>query len=239
MGISASRERTSRHKNLRKLPSLKSQKSREVDLTASTLSKVPSSNPTTPPLTPPATVHHPTPVNLIKQQVVFPDYVSPQSSLSAVISIPVRRSSWRKSTNTNATHMNNDNIITTSPTSFVGDEDDDDENKNEDVSPRTSVGSEDHNTTCPKVEQVQRKKKSSPISFSSVKSNHKKEGTDIALESKLNNTVPSRISICSSADERIDPPKCPPRLLWSCANGDEREYDRYKYTYIMTNIYLN
>lgn len=63
-------------------------------------------------------------VNLVRHQVVLSDHVSPMSSLSAVISIPMRRSSWRKSIKDN-----------TSSTSSFYDEDDDVS------SPRTSVGS--------------------------------------------------------------------------------------------------
>jgi hypothetical protein len=203
MGTTASRERSIHYKNRRKLPSLKSQKSKDIDLNASTLSKSPSTDTTTQ-------------INLPDHQVVLSDHVSPMSSLSAVISIPMRRSSWRRSVNTTTTRNTNDNTSMTS--SYFEEDDDQDDN----TSPRTSVGSEDNNSALPKIEHAEKKKKkkSSPASFSSIKSNYKKEGNDIVLESKNNNGG----STCSSSTE--EPIKRTPRPFWSYNNGDEREYDR-------------
>ncbi|CAO3622182.1 unnamed protein product [Mucor fragilis] len=154
MGTTASREGSARHKYRRKLASLKSQKSREIITTSAdnkpslkTIESITASKPNTPPI-----VHQPTPVNLVKHQVVLSDHVSPMSSLSAVISIPMRRSSWRKSVNTTTTRTTNDNGSITSG-SFFDDDIDDDADSELISSPRTSVGSEENgNNNFLKVE---------------------------------------------------------------------------------------
>jgi hypothetical protein len=213
MGTAASREHSIRPKIRRKLPSLRSQKSKETDINSSTSSK--------PPSIAPLVIHQPTPV---KHQVVLSDHVSPVSSLSAVVSIPIRRSSWRKSIITTATRTINDNTSITSSSYF----DDEDDEYDVDISPRTSVGSEEHHRTLLKADHAdkKKKKKSSPTSFSSIKSGYKKDGNDIVFESTNLNSLP--LSTRSLSEDRFAVAKRPPRPFWSYNNGDEREYDRYK-----------
>ncbi|KAG2232510.1 hypothetical protein INT48_007423 [Thamnidium elegans] len=148
MGTTTSRENNStRLKYRRKLPSLRS--SRRKDSTST------DSNCASPTLTiePKRNVRQPIPVKLIKHQVVLSDHVPPMSSLSAVTSIPVRRSSWIKSLNSTATRTITDNTSYTSSSSFY--DDDDDELVS---SPRTSLGSQDHGFL---KEEYKKKKKSS------------------------------------------------------------------------------
>ncbi|KAI8073793.1 S-adenosyl-L-methionine-dependent methyltransferase [Thamnidium elegans] len=109
-------------------------------------------------------VRQPIPVKLIKHQVVLSDHVPPMSSLSAVTSIPVRRSSWIKSLNSTATRTITDNTSYTSSSSFY--DDDDDELVS---SPRTSLGSQDHGFL---KEEYKKKKKSSSFYPFISKSNH-------------------------------------------------------------------
>ncbi|KAI8072096.1 S-adenosyl-L-methionine-dependent methyltransferase [Thamnidium elegans] len=113
-------------------------------------------------------VRQPIPVKLIKHQVVLSDHVPPMSSLSAVTSIPVRRSSWIKN-----------NTSYTSSSSFY--DDDDDELVS---SPRTSLGSQDHGFL---KEEYKKKKKSSSFYPFISKSNHQynnKNESDIIFESR-------------------------------------------------------
>lgn len=227
MGATTSREGSTRQKYGRKLASLKSQKSREIitsDNNKPSIKIVESTKPTLAPSTIP--VHQPTPVNLVKHQVVLSDHVSPMSSLSAIISIPMRRSSWRKSVNTTTTRTTNDNGSSTSGSFFDDDIDDDDADSEVISSPRTSVGSEDNNNLS-KVEDNNNKKKikqKTVFPLNSFKSSYKKEGNDIVFESKYNTSTSPTAT--TSTQEEI--PKGPPRPFWSHNNGDEREYDRYK-----------
>ncbi|KAK4518436.1 uncharacterized protein ATC70_008654 [Mucor velutinosus] len=230
MGTTTSREGPTRHKYRQKLASLKSQKSREVistsadnKLSVKTIESNTASKPNTPLI-----VHQPTPVNLVKHQVVLSDHVSPMSSLSAINSIPIRRSSWRKSVNTTTTRTTNDNGSITSG-SFFDDDMDEDADSELVSSPRTSVGSEENGSNnFLKVEDHSNnnnKKKIKPKStspFNSFKSSYKKEGHDIVFESKYN-TSASPTAITSTQQELL---KGPPRPFWSYNNGDEREYDR-------------
>ncbi|CAO0798454.1 unnamed protein product [Mucor circinelloides] len=230
MGTTTSREGSTRHKYRRKLASLKSQKSREIIHTHAdnkpTAKSIESTTATKP--NAPSIVHQPTPVNLVKHQVVLSDHVSPMSSLSAVISIPIRRSSWRKSVNTTTTRTTNDNGSITSG-SFFDDDMDDDVDSEIISSPRTSVGSEDNgNHNFLKVEDLnssnnkKKIKSKSPSPLNSFKSSYKKEGNDIVFESKYN-TSASPTAATSTPEELL---KGPPRPFWSYNNGDEREYDR-------------
>ncbi|CEP18251.1 hypothetical protein [Parasitella parasitica] len=220
MGASTSREGSTRRKYRRKLASLKSQKSREI-------MTIDNNKPTesTKPISAPASfrVHQSTPVNLVKHQVVLSDHVSPMSSLSAVISIPMRRSSWRKSVNTFTTRTTNDNGSITS-SSFFDDDINDDADFEVISSPRTSVGSEENNFS--KADEGSSKKKIRPKNtatpLNSFKSSYKKEGNDIVFESKYNTSASP--TACTSPQEEI--PKGPPRPFWSYNNGDEREYER-------------
>lgn len=230
MGTTTSREGSTRHKYRRKLASLKSQKSREIITTHAdnkpTAKSIESTTATKP--NAPSIVHQPTPVNLVKHQVVLSDHVSPMSSLSAVISIPIRRSSWRKSVNTTTTRTTNDNGSITSG-SFFDDDMDDDVDSEIISSPRTSVGSEENgNHNFLKVEDLnssnnkKKIKSKSPSPLNSFKSSYKKEGNDIVFESKYN-TSASPTAATSTPEELL---KGPPRPFWSYNNGDEREYDR-------------
>lgn len=175
------------------------------------------------------------PVNLVKHQVVLSDHVSPMSSLSAVISIPMRRSSWRRSVNTTTTKTTNDN---TSFTSSFFDMDDADGEVVE--SPRTSVGSEEHNNnniskTLPVVvvdEVTNDKKKNNSSkkktsSFSSLKNGFRRgserDSQDIVFESKYS---VSPILSTKSNEEIASTLSGPPRPFWILNNNDEREYDR-------------
>lgn len=227
MGTTTSRLDSTRRKHRRKLPSLRSQRSaREIiksdTSNTSTLNK---SDPSTSSINYP-----PTPVNLVKHQVVLSDHVPPMSTLAAVISIPMRRSSWRKSINTTTTKNTNDNASVNSSSYF----DEDDEAIS---SPRTSVGSEENNTSnniFSKVEEsfttAEKKKpvtiKKKPPSFSSLKNNYK---NDIVFESKYSssNSINSTSPLLSEkSEDKTIPLKDPPRPFWTYNNGDEREYDR-------------
>jgi hypothetical protein len=142
-------------------------------------------------------------VHLVKHQVVLSDYVSPLSSLTAAISVPIRRSSsWRKSTTTN------DN---TSLDSYF---DDDEEVKS---SPRTSIGSEENSSNgFLKVDDSADKRKTGS-SLSSFISSYKKEGNNIIFESKY--TTPSSPAPSSTLEKAKNP-------FWMYTQGDEKEYDR-------------
>lgn len=186
MGANSSREESSNRKHRRKLHSLKPFKSIEDDHEATGSS----------------THHHPT-VNLVRHQVVLSDHVSPMSSLSQAITIPIRRTSWRRSSN-GLIKRQVDNASTASsycPT----DEDDDDFSTR--TSPRTSAGSDAGGFF--KIDEAssvesQNKRHSSP--------NHLKEDLDIVFESKYANTKQQT--------------KKPPKPFWVYNNGDEKEYDR-------------
>ncbi|GAA5797546.1 hypothetical protein HPULCUR_002934 [Helicostylum pulchrum] len=158
MGTATSREEHStRTKYRRKLPSLRSSRRKDSTITDCTS--------TSPTLTiePKHNVRQPIPVKLVKHQVVLSDHVPPMSSLSAVTSIPVRRSSWIKSLSSTATKAVTDNTSYTSSSSFY-DDDDDDELVS---SPRTSLGSQDHGFL---KEEYKKKKKSSYVSSQSLTS---------------------------------------------------------------------
>lgn len=249
MGTTTSREASTRQKYRRKLPSLKSQRhtnnnnnndnkktirdNSNDDSTNSPTTSSASEDPSSPKLNP---------VNLVRHQVVLSDHVSPMSSLSAVISIPMRRSSWRKSVNT-TTKIINDNTSFTS--SFFDMDEDDDRAVS---SPRTSVISEDNsgsNNNFLKVSSAEEnynvildKKKNSKkkrSSFSSLKNVYKRgeaeSNTDIVFESKYSvSPIPSATSNRSNrstrSDEEVPILKVPPRPFWPYNNNDEREYDR-------------
>lgn len=213
MGTTASRLDSTRRKHRRKLPSLKSQRStRDMLKNNDDIASPVSSNPTS--------TYPPTPVNLVKHQVVLSDHVPPMSTLSAVIAIPIRRSSWRKSTNTTATKTTADNASIASLSCF-------DDNDEAISSPRTSVASEENpNNAFLKVENNTTEKKKShkkkTSSFSSFRSSHKKEGSDIVFESKYNSSPSLSVKTEEKSPSLLDHP----RPFWTFNNGDEKEYDR-------------
>lgn len=213
MGTAASRLDSTRRKHRRKLPSLKSQRStRDMLKNGDDISSPVSSDPTY--------TYPPTPVNLVKHQVVLSDHVSPMSTLSAVIAIPIRRSSWRKSTNTTTTKTTTDNASIASSSCF-------DDNDEAISSPRTSVGSEENpSNVLLKVENNTTEKKKShkkkTSSFSSFRSAYKKEGSDIIFESKYNSSP----SLSVKTDEKSPSLHEQPKPFWTFNIGDEREYDR-------------
>lgn len=226
MGATTSREGSTRQKYGRKLASLKSQKSREIitsDNNKPSVKVVESTKPTSAHSTVP--VYQPTPVNLVKHQVVLSDHVSPMSSLSAIISIPIRRSSWRKSVNAITTRTTNDNGSITSGSFFDDDDIDDDDADSEVISSsRTSAGSEENNFLKVEDNRKKIKHRTAPL-LNSFKS-YKKEGNDIVFESKYNSfALPIT---ATSTQEEIS--KRPLRPFWSYNTGDEKEYDRYKMT---------
>ncbi|CAO3655088.1 unnamed protein product [Mucor hiemalis] len=213
MGTAASRLDSTRRKHRRKLPSLKSQRStRDMLKNGDDIASPVSSDPTY--------TYPPTPVNLVKHQVVLSDHVSPMSTLSAVIAIPIRRSSWRKSTNTTTTKTTTDNASIASSSCF-------DDNDEAISSPRTSVGSEENpSNVLLKVENNTTEKKKShkkkTSSFSSFRSAYKKEGSDIIFESKYNSSP----SLSVKTDEKSPSLHEQPKPFWTFNIGDEREYDR-------------
>lgn len=213
MGTAASRLDSTRRKHLRKLPSSRSQRSaRDTLKNNDDIASPVSSNPS-------STYPH-TPVNLVKHQVVLSDHVVPMSTLAAVIAIPVRRSSWRKSTNTTASKTTADNTSIASVSCF-------DDNDEAISSPRTSVASEENpSNALLKVENNTTEKKKShknkTSSFSSFRSSHKKEGTDIVFESKYNSSP----SLSLKSEEKSTSVLDHPRPFWTFNSGDEKEYDR-------------
>lgn len=227
MGAATSRDGSTRQKYGRKLASLKSQKSREIITTDNNKPSVKIVESTKPTLAPSAVpVYQPIPVNLVKHQVVLSDHVSPMSSLSAIISIPIRRSSWRKSANTTITRTANDNGSITSGSFFDDDIDDDDADSEAISSSRTSVGSEDNSNFLKAEDNNNRRKikhRTAPL-LNSFKSSYKKEGNDIVFESKYNT---SALPTATTSTQEVIP-KRPLRPFWSYNTGDEREYDRYK-----------
>ncbi|KAI8081991.1 S-adenosyl-L-methionine-dependent methyltransferase [Gilbertella persicaria] len=194
MGATTSRENSTRlslkqhekTKRRRKLPSLKT---REIEPKLKQLSSSP-------------------PVNLVKHQVVLSDHISPVSSLSAIISIPTHRSSWRKSFNTLTTRTtaNENTSMTSSSSSCCFEEEEEEEMKS---SPRTSVGSEEqHLKLIPENEYI-KKKRTTGSSFSSFKSGLSKKDSDIVFEpAKFNPNITNDL-----------------KSFWSY-NNDEKEYNR-------------
>lgn len=213
MGTTTSREDNStRTKYRHKLPSLRS--SRRKGSTTTTTD----SNSNSPALTiePKRNVRQPIPVKLVKHQVVLSDHVPPMSSLSAITSLPVRRSSWIKSLSSTATKAFTDNTSYTSSSSFYDDEDDELVS-----SPRTSLGSQDHGFL---KEEYKKKKKPSSFYPFTTKNNqcNKKNQSDIVFESRY-------VSSPSLTSKETIPVllKGPRRPFWVHNNNDEKEYDRY------------
>lgn len=191
MGTTASRERIStRHKYKQKILSIKKPKRTDSKNDIMISSPFPSTH----------SIVQPNPVHLVKHQVVLSDYVSPLSSLTAVI--PIRRASWRKSTTSRTTFDN------TSLSSYF---DDDEEVIS---SPRTSIGSEENNGFLKVDDSNDRKKKAA--SFASFISSYKKDGNNIIFESKYN--APTSPTPGSEHEKRP---------FWIYTQGDEKEYDRY------------
>ncbi|KAI8885362.1 S-adenosyl-L-methionine-dependent methyltransferase [Backusella circina FSU 941] len=186
MGANSSREESSSRKYRRKLHQLKPFKSIDDDHDTS----------------PPPNQNRPT-VNLVRHQVVLSDHVSPMSSLSQAITIPIRKTSWRRGSN-NVMKRQVDNASTASSYSQT-DEDDDDFSTR--TSPRTSAGSD--------AGGVFKADESSSVESHNKKNyspNHLREDFDIVFESKYANTKQQT--------------KKPPKPFWVYNNGDEKEYDR-------------
>lgn len=205
MGTTSSRESSTRHKYKQKILSIKRGRRSYAKSDISS------------PFTSTTSIVQPTPVHLVKHQVVLSDHVSPLSSLSAAIASPMSRTSWRKSTTSRTT--NNDN------TSLSSCFDDDEEVIS---SPRTSIGSEDISNGFLKVEQQYNDKRKKAASFSSFISSFKKDGNNIIFESKYN--APT-LSIPASNNEK--------KPFWLYTQGDEKEYDRYAHISCCCNMHIS
>lgn len=226
MGTTTSRDNSkTRLKRRHKLPSLKTPRHK-----GSSLNDSPTS-----PIEPKRTARQPIPVKLVKHQVVLSDHVSPMSTLSAMTSIPVRRSSWIKSLNSITTKATTfDNTSYTSSSSYY-DEDEDDEIVS---SPRTSLGSAENNHHHQQNNHVLKdedKKKKKQNSFYPFKSHHynKKNESDFVFESKYTFSIASPSTKESFSPPQppppplpSSPPKGPQRPFWVHNNSDEKEYDR-------------
>ncbi|KAI7899510.1 S-adenosyl-L-methionine-dependent methyltransferase [Cokeromyces recurvatus] len=162
-------------------------------------------------------------VKLVKHQVVLSNHAPPISSLSAVISAPIRRLSWKKSFTAILTRTSNDDDNSSSSTSYFEDNDDidddnnddDDDDDDDDISPRTSIGSNEDYSILRVTGYIHKRKKKP--SFSSLPK-------DIEFAYNINSSQIS--SITSNEEFSSSNNQHPRRLFHAYNNGDEREYDR-------------